>query len=1274
MTTPSQFNFSYWKPNPKIEIFNDQFSGRDTFTQIRNPNYGTGDYTDLNPYVVSELTSWISYSAGNGGDNSIQFFSTSNMGMANVTIYGSTNRMGIAFAESISALQNFIYSKNTSDLEFLGTYGFDYSTGVSYAQDLDYNYNENKSVSLNVQDSYFIVYAIDTINQPPAMYWANYSLEHDGNTGLQYLPTPFYSSDTQFIFTNPSSRPTELYYYFDFTFNYQPFLKVDKTIENSLGTSLTISSINVEIYFLDEKGNYNYHYTYSTNTVVKEYDNITDTYIIYPNTPFTIYNIRFEAALFVITYTTNAGEIVKHQTALSYSNPPTNYVYPNAYVYANSSFTFYLPLYNETIKSIDEYASGINVTSYNGLTGYITAKAATYVKMDGTLPITYTTSKNVTRVLHLRFPSGNSVISCGNTAKNVGYSSNVYYDVALGAGIGMVELSFQNFHIADRVAMEIPIGTTKFDTNRVVGGGFRAYVDKTSPLAQTARIRVTSSYGSQNYWKVVTSCVRNYVSYTTNQTFQFDNGFTKNDIASLSPTLNVYVPAISGIDYIFDSIISPTMTSYKALKNLRVFTDNNRVVAVIDKKYMYSDPFTSTPIYHGVIRLEYPNKTVIGNDLNHPNDGDIKISRMDLDGTYQYFVVNNPQDLISNCSVYRPKCFVPAVTGYHPITIIGVVEYIKDSNSYRHPLSIRDVGTHNITMLDSLGDCFTGGPDNVSQSKVSVDYRGMMRLSGLPITQPTSGWGQYWNVIPVDNKVIMPYSQPFFGNTTGEKYFFYQLLNDSTAFGYKIGSIDQVKISIVDPISGNSTTTINNINNQGSNSSFIETYTKFNGFTATSITVTISGNPEEMYSSGQAIYEYVKDIQVGEIVPTAQNPALKYQDVFIKPISAYGTNSYTTMKIVDDCTYINGNYYANIPMKRLHHVESNHLIPPSYYNQPISDNPNITDPNQPTNDLSYWGWSGSNMCLRDIAWSPLYNRFVVVGDFIDRFQGLYVVWAFTDDGVYYVIGGGSISGPEHARSFSSVCWSSGLNQFCAGTSNYRWVDGVGTQTGGTGYIYSSAGTSGSVMHWVAHPSTMVETSSIVWSDSLNLYAAVGHNQITNQNRIVTSPDGINWTDRASYPLAYNARICWSEPLSLFCISTGVISVSGYQVITSSDGITWTQRYQAAQPLGFTDITWSTELGIFVMIASNANYSVAISTNGIDWNIVNTPSIVAPTQVIWVKEFGLFYMFSYSGTYISPNGTNWTLANPNTNQITRAAWSPKLGKMLGVNHGSVVYTI
>jgi hypothetical protein len=252
-----------------------------------------------------------------------------------------------------------------------------------------------------------------------------------------------------------------------------------------------------------------------------------------------------------------------------------------------------------------------------------------------------------------------------------------------------------------------------------------------------------------------------------------------------------------------------------------------------------------------------------------------------------------------------------------------------------------------------------------------------------------------------------------------------------------------------------------------------------------------------------------------------------------------------------------------------------------------------------------------------------------------------------------------------------------LNQFCAGTSNYRWVDGVGTQTGGTGYIYSSAGTSGSsgsVMHWVAYYTSNIETSSIVWSDSLNLYAAVGHNQITNQNRIVTSPDGINWTDRASYPLAYNARICWSEPLSLFCISTGVISVSGYQVITSSDGITWTQRYQAAQPLGFTDITWSTELGIFVMIASNANYSVAISTNGIDWNIVNTPSIVAPTQVIWVKEFGLFYMFSYSGTYISPNGTNWTLANPNTNQITRAAWSPKLGKMLGVNHGSVVYTI
>jgi hypothetical protein len=1260
MTTPAQFNFSFWKPDPKIEIFNDANDNRNTFTQITNPNYG-GGYTDTNPYTIDSTSNNISYTAGTG-TNSIQFYNASIMGTANVTVSNfNSKRLGIAYAYSIEALQNFIYVKNTSDLENLGYsgYEFDFSTfeDIYFAHDLD----NNGSVSIFMTGYYFIVYDIDTVNQTPSGFpWDQYNLNQDGNTGgNQYLSQPFGATDTQFIFIDPETRPTNFNDYFYFSFNYQPFLRIDKTIEDSLGTTLTISQIVVNVYYLDEDGVYNSSGSYTTNSVTKEYDNLTDTYIIYPTYPFNVFSVQFETAIFIITYTTNAGEIIKHQTALSYANPSNSYVYPTGYIYDNSLLTFYLPLYNETLKSIDSYSSGINIVSYNGISGYITANAATYVNANSTLPITYTTSKNITRILNLRFPDGNTTVNCGNTCKNIGYSPDVYYDVPLQAGIGMVELTFQNFHVSDKVSMEIPIGTTKFNTDIIVSGGFRAYVDKTSALAQTARVRVTSPY-ALNYWKVTTSCVRPYISYTTNQIFQFDNEYTKIDIATLSPTLNTYVPAISGVDYIFDSVISPTVTAFKALTNLRVLVDNDRVIVEIDKKYMYSDPFTGTPIYHGVIRLEYPHKTVIGNDLNNPKNGDIKITRMNLEGIYQYFVVNNPQDLISNCSEYKPKCFVPAVTGFQPMTVVGMIEYVKDSNTYTQPLSIREAGTHNITMLDGLGSCFTGYGNNFSQSLVSVDYRGMILATGLPTTKPTSGWGQYWNVNPVNNTMVMPYSQPFYGNTTGEKFFFYQLLNSSIGFGYQLGSIDQVKISIMDPISGNYSTTLNNVNNQGGNPSYIYTYTKFNGYTTNSIIVTISGNPEEMYSSGQVMYNYVRDIQIGEIIPSTQK---RIPNAIIKPNPAWGPHSYTNANSATDYTYSNGNYYANIPLIYLSAVTSNPLIPTS------PDNPNTS-----TNDLSYYG---NSMCLRDIVWSPEYNKFVIVGDFIDNFLGLSAFYASTYDGVNFYAGGGSISSPVFARSFNSVCWSSGLHVFCAGSSNYKWIQGVGSTTGETGYVYTTVAgvaTSGTQLGWAAYYTSEVDTSSIVWSESLNLFAAVGHNQITDQSRIVTSSDGITWTDRASNALAYNAKICWSEPLSLFCVSTGVVSVSGYQVLTSSNGITWTPRYQAAQPLNFSDITWSDELGVFVMVAGNANFSVALSSNGIDWNIVSTPTIVAPTQVLWIKELGLLYILDYNGIYISTNGINWTYMNDNPKGITRASWSPTLHMLLGVNNTSVVNTL
>jgi hypothetical protein len=76
-------------------------------------------------------------------------------------------------------------------------------------------------------------------------------------------------------------------------------------------------------------------------------------------------------------------------------------------------------------------------------------------------------------------------------------------------------------------------------------------------------------------------------------------------------------------------------------------------------------------------------------------------------------------------------------------------------------------------------------------------------------------------------------------------------------------------------------------------------------------------------------------------------------------------------------------------------------------------------------------------------------------------------------------------------------------------------------------------------------------TSICWSNKLNLFAAVAD---SGNNRIMTSPDGINWTSITNIPNNNWKSICWSNELSLFI----AVASSGTddRIIKSSDGITW----------------------------------------------------------------------------------------------------------------------
>ena len=120
-------------------------------------------------------------------------------------------------------------------------------------------------------------------------------------------------------------------------------------------------------------------------------------------------------------------------------------------------------------------------------------------------------------------------------------------------------------------------------------------------------------------------------------------------------------------------------------------------------------------------------------------------------------------------------------------------------------------------------------------------------------------------------------------------------------------------------------------------------------------------------------------------------------------------------------------------------------------------------------------------------------------------------------------------------------------------------------------------------------------NSVCWSPELNLFCAVTNSGTG--NRVMTSPDGINWTGRASAnDTFWWYSVCWSSKLNLFCAVA--YSGTGNRVMTSPDGINWTSISAANNTYQYRSISWHSKLELFCACGTNNN--ISISENGIDW--------------------------------------------------------------------------
>jgi hypothetical protein len=80
---------------------------------------------------------------------------------------------------------------------------------------------------------------------------------------------------------------------------------------------------------------------------------------------------------------------------------------------------------------------------------------------------------------------------------------------------------------------------------------------------------------------------------------------------------------------------------------------------------------------------------------------------------------------------------------------------------------------------------------------------------------------------------------------------------------------------------------------------------------------------------------------------------------------------------------------------------------------------------------------------------------------------------------------------------------------------------------------------------------------------------------------MTSPNGIDWTIRASAANNIWNSVCWSKELGIFCAVSA--SGTGNRVMTSPNGIDWTLGTSAADN-DWLSICWSPELHLFCAVA------------------------------------------------------------------------------------------
>ena len=220
-------------------------------------------------------------------------------------------------------------------------------------------------------------------------------------------------------------------------------------------------------------------------------------------------------------------------------------------------------------------------------------------------------------------------------------------------------------------------------------------------------------------------------------------------------------------------------------------------------------------------------------------------------------------------------------------------------------------------------------------------------------------------------------------------------------------------------------------------------------------------------------------------------------------------------------------------------------------------------------------------------------------------------------------------------------------------------------------------------------------TGLAWSPTLRLYATCS-NTGNNQYNFMTSPDGVNWTNRAAPSFSGNYygynKIIWSVSSSAFiAISTG--GFAGASAANSSaystDGITWTANsssaiFATAIAEGDSSLGAGKHVKVWKLTSNNNKVASAsnVTSTWTDRSATMTSVTYNWSGVAWSPSLGLYCAVSTYGVdygckhvILSSDGINWTRYATGINNINLSAiaWSASLGKFIAVGGGISPYT-